>query len=72
MKFELNEKEAKLSKEFIEMCHLIEGYRSSSMEEKRHLSFSYIFSKGGGIGQASSIECEELGIGISLTDYSAW
>lgn len=27
---------------------------------------------GGGIGQCSAIECEELSIGINLTDYSAW
>lgn len=72
MKFELNEVEEKKAKEFIEMCHLIEGYRCTSTEDKRSLSFVYVFSKGSGIGQSSAIECEELEIGVSLTDYGSW
>ena len=72
MKFELNEVEEKKAKEFMEMCQLIEKYRSVSFEDERNLNFSYIFSKGNGIGQASAIECEELEIGISLTDYESW
>lgn len=72
MKFELNETEEKKAKEFIDMCHLIEGYTCSSVDTKRTLSFQYVFSKSSGIGQSSAIECPELEIGISLTDYDAW
>lgn len=72
MKFELNEVEEKKAKEFIEMCHLIEGYGSGSVDEKRALQFHYVFSRNSGIGQASAIECGELGIGISLTDFGSW
>ncbi len=72
MKFELNDVEEKKAKEFVELCHLIEGYRCTSVEDKRPLSFVYVFSKSSGIGQSSAIECEELNIGISLTDYGSW
>lgn len=72
MKFQLNEVEEKKAKEFIEMCHLIEGYGCNSVNDKRALQFHYVFSRNSGIGQASAIECEELGIGISLTDFGSW
>lgn len=72
MKFELNEAEKKKADEFIDMCHLIEGYRSVSVDDKRSLSFQYLFSKSSGTSQSSAIECLELEIGISLTDYSNW
>ena len=72
MQFKLNEVEQKKAKEFIEMCHLIEGYTCSSVDTKRNLSFQYIFSNSSGIGQNSAIECNELEIGICLTDYDAW
>ncbi len=72
MKFQLNENELRKANEFIDMCNLIEDYTCSSVQTKRRLTFSYIFSKGSGIGQASVIECEELQIGINLTDYESW
>jgi len=72
MKFELNDYEQKLAKQFIEMCILIEKYQTECVETERKLTFTYLFSNSSGIGQASSIECVQLQIGISLTDYSAW
>lgn len=71
MNFRLNEVEEKKAKEFIEMCHLIEGYTCTSVDTKRNLSFEYIFSPGC-IGHSSAIECKQLDIGISLTDYDSW
>jgi hypothetical protein len=72
VKFELSEVEEKKAKEFIEMCHLIMGYAAQSDGDMRILTFRYVFSEGNGIGQSSAIECEELDIGISLTDYESW
>ncbi len=72
MKFELNEIEEKKAKEFMDMCHQIMGYAARSDEDMKILTFNYVFSKGSGIGQSSAIECEELEIGISLTDYGSW
>lgn len=71
MKFELNEKESELAEQFKGMCHMIMGYSANSVEDMKVLSFNYIFSPSG-IGQACAIECEELDVGISLTDYSSW
>ena len=72
IQFKLNESEEKKAKEFIDMCHLIEGYTCSSVDTKRVLTFQYVFSSSSGIGQDSAIECPELEIGISLTDYDSW
>lgn len=72
MKFELNEVEENRAKDFKDMCHQIMGYAAQSDEDMKILTFRYVFSKGNGIGQSSAIECEELEIGISLTDYESW
>lgn len=72
MEFKLNEVELKKAEDFKTMCNMISGYAANSDEENKILTFHYIFSKSGGIGQSSAIECDELNIGISLTDYSAW
>lgn len=72
MKFELNEIEVESAEDFKAMCHKIMGYAANSDADMKVLTFDYMFSIGSGIGQASSIECPELGIGVSLTDYSSW
>jgi hypothetical protein len=72
MKFELNENELKRAEEFKNMCHMIMSYAAQSDDDMKILTYHYIFSGGGGIGISSAIECDELGIGISLTDYEAW
>ncbi len=72
MKFELNQNEQRKANEFIDMCHMIMKYAANSDADMKVLNFNYIFNISSGIGQSSAIECEELEIGIDLTDYHSW
>lgn len=71
MKFELNEKELKEARDFKDMCHKIMAYSSASTADMYALTYRYIFEPTG-VGVACYIECEQLEIGISLTDYESW
>ncbi len=72
MKFELNQNEQRKANEFIDMCHMIMRYAANSDADMKILTFNYIFCISSGIGQNSAIECEQLEIGINLTDYKSW
>lgn len=70
MQFKLNETELKAANRFIDTCIQIEKYQAT-LDNERTLTFNYIFQNTS-VGQCSAIECEQLEMGISLTDYNSW
>lgn len=66
MKFELNPVEVKNAEDFKQMCYKIQEHLKVEA-----ITFDYTFTPGS-IGQSCSVHCNELNVGVNITDYSSW